>query len=428
MARRLALLAAISWLAACGSRSGLLEPSPFDAGPDAVDAAGDVAHDAPLPVDAMPDADAAPDAAAPDSCGGSGLAPLAPWPMFQRCPTHIGRSEHAVPLDVVERWRFVTNGAVRSQPVIDASGSIYVTTWFGTLHAISPSGEGLWQVDLGAQVDTTPALATDGSVIVAADASVRSFSTNGALVWITLLDAPTHSSPAIGSDGTIYVTSGSSLLALASNDGSVKWKAPLENMATASPAIALDGTVRVGDQAATYPDGSVKGGKLYAFAASGASTWSFATGGHVYSAPALSAEGTAFFGSYSAVWAVRTDGTASFQHAVVGQVLASPSLNSEGSVYLGASGNLLLALAPDGSEQWSFGSESYAESTAAVDSAGHVFVAGKSQTLYVLDWNGAMLTSRDLGAEVKAGPSIGSDGSLYVGTEAGELVAFGPAS
>ncbi len=71
-------------------------------------------------------------------------------------------------------------------------------------------------------------------------------------------------------------------------DGTRKWVFPAGNEIKSSPAISLDGTVYFGS----------RDRKFYAVGFDGKKRWEFLTGGWVDSSPALASDGTVYFGSW----------------------------------------------------------------------------------------------------------------------------------
>ena len=62
-----------------------------------------------------------------------------------------------------------TFGAVRSRACIDRDGWTYVGSEDDAVHAIAPDGVEAWRVNVGADVDSGPALLADGLLVVGAD-------------------------------------------------------------------------------------------------------------------------------------------------------------------------------------------------------------------------------------------------------------------
>jgi eukaryotic-like serine/threonine-protein kinase len=167
-------------------------------------------------------------------------------------------------------WKFQTNGAVYSSPVVD-NGVVFVGSTDGNLYAIDArSGAQKWKYATKARVTSSPAI--QGGVVYfgSYDSSFYALdATSGELKWKFAsggerrFSAPhIHglvpeqdrmpdpfdvflSSPAIV-DGVVYFGSGDgNVYALDAATGTLKWKFQTGDVVHASPAVA-DGTVFIG--------------------------------------------------------------------------------------------------------------------------------------------------------------------------------------
>ena len=122
----------------------------------------------------------------------------------------------------------------------------------------------------------------------------------GTPIWEFVTRGNVDSSPAIGSDGTVYVGSDDrKLYALNGKSGVKLWEFETGSFVTSSPAIGSDGTVYVG----SYDN------KLYAInGKSGVKLWEFETGDNVWSSLSIGSDGTVYVGSADKrLYAIKTD-------------------------------------------------------------------------------------------------------------------------
>lgn len=66
-------------------------------------------------------------------------------------------------------FRVQTFGPVRSSARIDVDGWVFVGSEDDTLRGLDPSGNVMWQVALGADIDTSPAIMPDGTLVAGCD-------------------------------------------------------------------------------------------------------------------------------------------------------------------------------------------------------------------------------------------------------------------
>lgn len=386
--------------------------------------------------------------------------------MFHQNAQHTGLSPFPGPTIPFLKWKFQTGGGVHSPPAV-SHGRIYLGSYDGNLYALNGQGMLLWKYYTGYPIRTTPAIGSDGTIYLAScvkceDFSARpvgvvyAISSGGKLKWnftiIPLEFDGSLSSPTIGSDGTIYVSSMGFQVVALNPDGTLKWSVPTGGEIFDSPAVSPDGTVYVTIDdpspsgtcgeclAALNPDGTVKWGALPQAS---------------FSAPAVGSDGTVYVDGY----AVNPDGTVKWRNP---GTFYSPSMGSDGTIYGSAEGGLY-AVNPDGTNRWQFPIEKggghcvnndcsivfytfVQESSSAIGSNGIVYfgsvvthlLTGSSMnstgSLYAVRTNGSLAWNFSMGSVgrscacgqflVVSDPTIGPDGTLYVGSSDGNLYAI----
>jgi outer membrane protein assembly factor BamB len=258
-------------------------------------------------------------------------------------------SLYAVQADGTIQWKLPLLGVIAgihgltkglpivSSPTIGAGDVVYIGSQDTDLFAVNPNGTLRWKFDAGASVESSPALATDGTIYVGAGQDLYAVNPDGTLKWQFATGDLIQSSPAVGAVGTVYVTSNDLHLYAVTPTGTMMWKYRIaaNGSLTAAPALGADGTIYVvggdGSLTAIKPDGTLR--------------WTRAISGLGGSAPAIGSDGTLYVGSQDKhVYAVRSDGAVSWMFPTTGAVYASPSIGDKGTVYVGTSSGDVLAL------------------------------------------------------------------------------------
>ena len=146
------------------------------------------------------------------------LVSLAPaqWSTFHGDAQRSGRSAVAGPTHPQLQWRRDVGGPIISSPVIAPDGTVVLgSVLHEGLHptlaivATYPDGTPKWSFPTGyvdTQVQSTPAIASDGTVYVGAqDGVLYAISPNGTLAWKFQSSTPVLQHPVIAGDGTVYI-------------------------------------------------------------------------------------------------------------------------------------------------------------------------------------------------------------------------------
>jgi outer membrane protein assembly factor BamB len=247
-----------------------------------------------------------------------------------------------------EKWRFTAPDWLDSTPAVAADGSVYFGSWEGVLYAVGSDGRKRWELKLGAFIASSPALGADGTIYVGADSDLVAVNPNGTVKWTFPAADWIDASPAIAPDGTIVVGSWDGFIYAVRPDGSEKWRYETDGGISSSPAIAADGSVYVGSRDT----------KLYALNSNGTLRWSFDTGDTVETAPVLGPDGSVYVTSSGGrVFAFDRNGGDRWRFPRIGQpalngIYSSPALRADGTIVFGSSDNALYALRSDGTLLW----------------------------------------------------------------------------
>jgi len=213
--------------------------------------------------------------------------------------------------------------------------------------------------------------------------------------------------------------------------GTVLWEFSAGGSVKHYPAIGHDGTVYV---AAGYPDK-----KVYALnGKTGAKIGEFETGGQVVSSPSIGADGTVYVGSWDKkIYAFKKNGdikwvfSAEKNGGEESRVFSTPAIGADGTVYIGAytgswdsinstvihKGKVYALDGQVGVKKWEFETGGYCFPSIGDD--GTVYVGSMGGNVYALE--GKSGTKKWEFTPAKRGtasyPAIGYDGTIYVASD-----------
>ncbi len=274
---------------------------------------------------------------------------------------------------------------------------------------------------------SSPAIDANG-VSYFADYNLYAINPDSTLNWeFTAYGGDTYSSPAIGTDGTIYVGSLDGNLYAITPGGTEKWAflTTTGKAVESSPAIGGDGTIYVGSDDKNF----------YAINPNGSLKWAYTTGGAVRSSPAIGDDGTIYVASDDGYLYALTD---SGQSAVTtkwapfpagAEFYSSPTVgNAGGTIYFSSynGGGVYAINASTGIEYWEFPMLT-SNSSPAIGPDGTIYVGSDDGNLYAITDNLTSAAEKwafTTGGAVNSSPALGADGTIYVGSEYGYVYAI----
>jgi outer membrane protein assembly factor BamB len=349
-----------------------------------------------------------------------------PWPMAHGNAQHTGRSAHVGPSSApTVKWQ-VKFAFLRSSPVIDSDGTVYVSVR-KTLYAFNPGdGSEKWASQLPATVRRNTAAIDTGDRIYIGARDNRLWaldSSDGSAIWSFNIgnDGDVNTSAAIAPGGTVYMagTWNGIVHALAPATGALLWDLSSGgSVSYSSPALGPDGTVYVGTTR----------GRLRAVTPAGEFKWEAVVGRVRFGAAAVGSNGTVYIGSFDGLNAVDPDGTVLWTFDTEGRVASTPAIGADGTLYVGSLGRAggrlaaFYAIDPDdGSELWRYqpdGSGNAFYGSPVIDANGDIYVAS-GNTLTSLDEDGDLRWEFVTGGRrnVVSTPAIAPDGTLYLAAD-----------
>ncbi len=435
--------AALAALAACtssgcGSRSepiGVLggnREATDDAGVTGHGLDGSALDDGSLDDSALADADRG-DSGPPNPCGG--YQAYAPWPAFQRCSAHIGRTEAIGPRNPTIKWQsqvgvtMPLGVGVVGPPTIAADGTIYVANLFGQVVAFAPDGSTSWASQV-TYIETGPsavAVGANGSLYVELDQLYALTSSGGSLWTAPVLPGvgastigPAPSSGTVSQNGTLYVGTSAGLVSLTTT-GSASYANTNEEQGW-TPAINTSDVVYSADAT----------GNLIATGPDGATLWSFAVpptattrDGWIQTSPVIAEDGTLYFGAVSGFFAMTPKGTVRWQLPWTAtpppQTTDTMAIGSDGSIYLISPDATLSAISPKGDKLWSLpvaepGSPPVIDGNGTIYLIGGPIDGGDDGVLLAVTPKGEIAWELTLTKARGGALAIGSDGTIYAST------------
>ena len=216
----------------------------------------------------------------------------------------------------------------------------------------------------------------------------------------------------------------------------VAWSVPLEwsfpeavapILIGAAVAIGADGTIHVG-----WNDSPAQISHWYALSPQGGILWTVDVPGLTsWGMPAISADGTLYFGSTigSAGGLVAVDPGGSIRWILGGldPISSSPAIGPDGTIHV-AGGRHVHAVDPKGGIRWTYETpaRTFTLSSPAVASDGTIYVGGDDHALHAIDRDGSPRWTFKTGDLIRTPPSIGADGTIYVPSYDGRLYAVDP--
>lgn len=191
-----------------------------------------------------------------------------------------------------------------------------------------------------------------------------------------------------------------------------------------SPVLAPNGDVLIGTDHG-----------ISRLSRSGGVVWDHSFAATTYAAPAIAADGTIYcsplFNATSGLglFALNPDGTTKWQYTNLhdsARTLASPVIGNDGTAYFAVANDGIYAFNPDGTRRWYVPTGRYYIGSPALSRDGStLYVGDDSFRMSALDaFTG---TSRwDFSTRTRSSPAVAPDGTIYLGTDNGSVLALNP--
>ncbi len=233
-----------------------------------------------------------------------------------------------------------------------------------------------------------------------------------AFSWRFATGGQIRSRPAVAADGTVYAIAEDSYLYALSSDGQLNWKCDLGWLPGDCLAVGEDGTIYAG---LTNRD-------LVAVNPRGAAVWRVHLDGLAVGDPLVGADGTLYIGvAPGTLLAMSHLGRELWTVTLPGSLVAAPVMDGTGTIYLAASDRRLYALTPWGEFKWSLPLPAQ-PTPPAIAADGTVVVGTAAGDVFAVSSKGDIAWHRAIGAPA-AGVSVGPD-QIVAATSTGLLVGL----
>ncbi len=266
----------------------------------------------------------------------------------------LGGTLTALARDGTTRWTVSLGGArAYATPCVAPSGVVYAGSDAKKLYAVSPAGAVVWQLELGDEVDTAPALLADGRIVVAAGKTLYAVRPGGDVAWRFVAKGKIFTAPAVALDGSIVFGAQDHRAYRVSDKGALLFATDLGADVDGAPAVADDGAFLFGTD----------GDEVVRLSLSGEVLWRANVGGFVRGPLSLARDGDVLAGVYGPtprevrlapdggpVGALAVQGTGAREFGVHGGALE----DDDGAVYFGAQDDAVYAIERTGELRWRF--------------------------------------------------------------------------
>jgi outer membrane protein assembly factor BamB len=332
---------------------------------------------------------------------------------------HRARTTLVGPAAPTLAWSVTAGAPVVAQPVVDPRGRLVVGSLDRFLYVIDiRTGALAWRKDLDGPIYGSALVLEDGTILVGSDAqALHVLSPTGDVLYRIATVGDADTSPVLASDGTIRFCAGSELWSVTKR-GEVRFRFRAGAKIFSSPLVLDDGVTVFGSQ----------DDHVYGVAANGDEVFRFRTGGDVSSSPTLADDGTLLVGSDDGnVYALDIDGRLKWK-LEIGAMVRAPLSTSGDLVYVGTLGPRPRVLAVEVATArvrfefeltLSDESEVGVMSGVLVDANGALYFGGHDDFLYSIDSRGHLRWAFPTHGDIDGTPALVGDGAMAFGSEDG---------
>jgi outer membrane protein assembly factor BamB len=329
----------------------------------------------------------------------------------------------------IQKGVFTTADPIIASPTLDLHGNVYIGDESGTFYSITPNGLQRWTFKARDAIYSAAAINRDRVYFGSLDSNLYCLDTTGKQRWSLYMGDEIYSAPAIGADGTIYLGTDKGTLAAIAPNGKKKWSVKTGDEIAGSPTIDLKGLIYITSDS------------VYCFDAKGRKRWAYGApeGDYFYASAVVDDKGVVYVGNTDGyLYCVGPDGRRQWRTPAPESDEIRPEIivGPDSAFYFGTDGYFLCRKTPDGTPTTIYEAIDILISAAAASDKGTIYFLPDDGTLYALAGNGRLLWTREVATDDKdvyytSAPTIGPDGTVYVGSWDGGIYVFrgdGPAA
>jgi outer membrane protein assembly factor BamB len=383
-----------------------------------------------------------------------------PWPFIRGDMQATGRSKYIGPSTNNVIWRKDMPLGIIYGPVIGYEDLLYMgeeqysPSGANYFYAVDKNGQNVWTyvTETGFANNVVPIIAIDSTIIFgSASLDVYALHPNGELKWKAenVLWGTPHCYMTLAKNGDLFIPSADTLVIIYPN-GSLKEKRTINGLKGRSVIFSTGGDTifYFTGGGNLYDSGAVNAASL-----NGTLLWSYKFATHNLGTPLVDNSNNVYvFGTdtntsnLNYLYCIKANGNLKWRYRIHStKDYSSPTIDRNGNIIFHAISdatpegvNIIVSLDHDGSENWTtilpgdFISNIINHGLVCDDDGKIYFGSTYGGNFYCLNSDGTILWTYNLGGlEYDSSPTIGSDGTLYIGTHSGgggfqvqNLIAF----